>query len=89
MIGAKIQVGVGEYLIVGKMNLDNNTYSVIQLPFDLEGIIFYSLIAENGEMYSKVVVATNQDVEPIKSEFVVVPMTQAKVIPNNVRFIPN
>lgn len=37
--GGKFQVGVDEYLVIGKMNLDDNIYSIIQLPFDISGII--------------------------------------------------
>lgn len=51
-------------------------------------IIFYCLISENGEMYSKVALPYSKNIEPKNSKFIISTIG-AKVIPDNVRFIPN
>jgi len=85
--GGRTQVGATEYLVVGKMKLDNKVFSVIQLPHSNEGRISYCLITNDGKMYPRFAGAIHQDKEPVNTGFILVPMHRAKVIPEDVLFL--
>lgn len=86
--GGRTQVGGSEYLVIGKMELDNKTYSVIRLPHDLDGYILCCLVSDEGEIYPRFVAPISPDKGLTKAEFIIVPMHKAKVIPDDVRFLP-
>lgn len=88
-VGQRVQPGDEKYLVVGTMEYEGVKYSVVRLPHDLMGMLFYALVDAQGNIHHRYFSPVDED-DPIpESTFIRVPGHTLKIIPGGVRLLPH